>query len=308
MDHGFSIEELTDADLPAMVGLCRDALDLSDDAAEAEPIVSCLWGEAGSRRAIGFGARVGGVLHGVVLASVGRGDASVGHVDLLAVHPQARRRGIARALLGRVEDALRGQGVGEARLAGNPPYYAWPGIDVRYTPAICTALALGYEQDRTAWNMTADLSSGTSAAVRTTGPAEERLAAAGVTVRAATVDDLPALTGFAEVTFGGSWAGELAQSVGRAGAGCHLAVRADGELLGFAAYGACRPTWFGPMGTAPTARGLGIGGVLLRRCLRDQQAAGHARAEIGWVGPVRFYAEAAAAGIERVFFLYRKQL
>ena len=80
------------------------------------------------------------------------------------------------------------------------------------------------------------------------------------------------------------------------------------EVLGFAAYGSSRPSWFGPMGTAPAAQGLGIGGVLLRRCLADQRAAGHERAEIGWVGPVPFYASNSGARIERVFFLYRKQL
>jgi hypothetical protein len=48
--------------------------------------------------------------------------------------------------------------------------------------------------------------------------------------------------------------------------------------------------------------------VLLRRCLADQRAFGVTRAEIGWVGPVPFYSRAVGARIERVFFLYRKQL
>ena len=41
-------------------------------------------------------------------------------------------------------------------------------------------------------------------------------------------------------------------------AGCHIALRGD-EVLGFAAYGALRPSLFGPMGTLPAARGSGIG-------------------------------------------------
>ena len=95
--------------------------------------------------------------------------------------------------------------------------------------------------------------------------------------------------------------------MGRPGAGAHLAER-DGEILGFAAYGSSRPSWFGPMGTAPAAEGSGIGGVLLRRCLRDQAAAGIGAAQIGWVGPVPFYSGSAGARIERVFFLYRKAI
>jgi hypothetical protein len=69
-----------------------------------------------------------------------------------------------------------------------------------------------------------------------------------------------------------------------------------------------RPAWFGPMGTAPGAQLSGIGGILLRRCLADQRAAGHTRVQIGWVGPVPFYSRTVGAYIERVFFLYRKQL
>nr|WP_256862898.1 hypothetical protein [Microbispora sp. GKU 823] len=62
------------------------------------------------------------------------------------------------------------------------------------------------------------------------------------------------------------------------------------------------------MGTAEAARGLGVGRVLLRRCLADQAAAGQTSAQIGWVGPLRFYSRTVGARTERVFWLYRRAL
>ncbi|MFC4146518.1 GNAT family N-acetyltransferase [Micromonospora mangrovi] len=301
------IVELDRERLPAVVELCRRALDLPEDAAEASAMVETLAVRAAADRPVVLvGAARGGELVGVLIGSVAQSDRRLGHVDLVAVAPAERRRGVGRALLAEAERRLAGLGAVELLLAGNPPYYAWPGIDVRYTPAVCAALRLGYRQDRTAWNMTAELAAG-SAALRPTDAAERRLADQGVTVRRAEPADLPALAAFARSAFGGSWDGELAGSLGRPDAGAHLAER-DGELLGFAAYGSSRPSWFGPMGTAPAAEGSGIGGVLLRRCLRDQAAAGHGSAQIGWVGPVPFYAGSAGARIERVFWLYRKPI
>lgn len=301
------IIELGPDRLPEVVDLCRRALDLPEDAAEAPAVVATLADRAAADRTVlRLGAVRDGRLLGVLVGSLSATDPRLGHVDLVAVAPAERRQGVGAALLAGAETRLAALGASELLLAGNPPHYAWPGIDVRYTPAVCAALRLGYRQDRTAWNMTAALTEG-SPALRPTEAAERRLAARGVTVRRAEPADLPALTAFARSVFGGTWDGELAGSVGRPDAGTHLAER-DGEILGFAAYGSARPSWFGPMGTAPSAEGSGIGGVLLRRCLRDQAAAGIAAAQIGWVGPVPFYSGAAGARIERVFFLYRKAI
>lgn len=299
-----SIKPLSDDYVPGIVALCRAALDLPDDAAESAQIVARLREEPG----IGFVATLRDDVVGVALGSVSHRDPSVGHIDLVAVHPSARRQGLGRALVGRAEAALAGLGASDVLLAGNPPYYAWPGIDVRYTPAVCAAMSLGYEQDRTAWNMTADLSRDDLPALRRTDEAERRLAGEGIAVRRATPADAAKLAEFARATFGGAWTAEVEHSIDRPGAGCFLAAGPGGAVLGFAAYGSSRPSWFGPMGTAPAAEGKGIGGVLLRRCLREQRAAGITRAEIGWVGPVPFYSSTAGARIERVFFLYRKQL
>ncbi|PTA43253.1 GNAT family N-acetyltransferase [Micromonospora sp. RP3T] len=299
------IIELGPDRLPEVVALCRRSLDLPEDAAEAPAVVATLAVRAAADRPVLLlGAVRDGTLVGVLVGSRSVTDPRRGHVDLVAVAPTHRRQGIGAALLADAETRLAALGASEVLLAGNPPHYAWPGIDVRYTPAVCAALRLGYRQDRTAWNMTAALTEG-STALRPTEATERRLAERGVTVRRAVPTDLPALEAFARATFGGVWDGELAGSVGRPDAGTHLAER-DGEILGFAAYGSARPSWFGPMGTAPAAEGSGIGGVLLRRCLRDQAAAGLTEAQIGWVGPVPFYSNAVGARIERVFFLYRK--
>lgn len=300
------ITPYTGAHLPAVAALAARALDLPEDAGETDAILARLLTPPPGRRTVRLAAvdDTGDVL-GVVLASVRDDDGTVGHLDLVAVHPAARQRGVARALVTVAEKALGELGVSEVRIAGNAPCYAWPGIDVRYTPAICTALALGYEQVRTGWNMTVEL-----AGLTETADAEARLAALGIGVRRAGLQDTAAVEALAR-TFGEGWAWEAREAITRdaagAVAGCHIALRGN-EILGFAAFGALRPSLFGPMGTLPAARGTGIGNVLLCRCLGDQRAAGLASAQIGWAGPLAFYTRAVGARIERVFVMYRKDL
>ncbi|KAB8190072.1 GNAT family N-acetyltransferase [Nonomuraea phyllanthi] len=232
---------------------------------------------------------------GVVMASLSESHPVNGYIDLLAVHPSAQGQGRGRALVLAAEEWLRGQGARQSHFAGNPPCYAWPGIDVGYTAAACLAESLGYERFHVAWNMTADLGADLSVEddVR-------RLEDSGVRVFEAD-GDRGRVAAFIEEHWNDRWAWEATHA-----SGLHYAER-DGKVLGFAAWGA-RPGWFGPMGTSPDARGLGVGRVLLRRCLADQRAAGQASAQIGWVGPLRFYSHAVGARAERVFWLYRRDL
>jgi GNAT superfamily N-acetyltransferase len=260
---------------------------LPGDAQEAEAIVTLL-----SRNGFAVTHYVGDTLIGAALLSVGRKHPDAGHVDLLLVDPAHRRRGVARSLLERVEKEARQRGLRSLKVTGNAPNHAWPGVDVRYTAAICALESAGYERTGTAWNMTAPLPV----------PGPERTPPAGVTVRPATEADLPAVLEMVGAQWGPAWATEVERA-----AGVHVALR-DGAPIAFAAWGGCRPSWFGPMGTLPNATGLGLGGVLLRRCLDDQAKLGLSSAQIGWVGPVPFYSNAVGAYIERVFFLFEKSL
>jgi GNAT superfamily N-acetyltransferase len=286
------ISELTDLDWAAAV--CTRALDLPEDAAEAAVSVRRLADPPAGRQVVRLHAGDTGVGFG----SIDDRDPRIGHVDLLAVDPAARQHGIGRSLLAAIEDRLVELGATQIKLGANPPCYVWPGIDVRYTPAVCAARRLGYELVDTAWNMTVDLST-----VDTVSTDEDRLAEAGIEVRPGEESVVP----WVRATWHDGWAWEVAQSIDRSGAGVHVAWR-DGEPLGFAAYGGNRPSWFGPMGTAPAAEGLGVGRVLLRRCLVDQRDAGLRTAQIAWAGPLGFYSRAVGARVERIFWTYAKKL
>jgi mycothiol synthase len=260
---------------------------LPGDAEEAATIVNLL-----CRNGLLATRRESGVLVGAAVLSVGHKHPEAGHVDLLLVDPAHRRRGLALSMLAELEQLARARGLAVLKVVGNAPDYVWPGVDVRYTAAICALEKAGFKRSNVAWNMTAPLPP--------SGPL--RGVPEGVTVKRMDDSDRDAVLKVVTAQWGWSWAAEVERA-----AGCHVALR-DGEPIAFAAWGGCRPSWFGPMGTLPAATGLGLGAVLLRRCLEDQAALGLTSAQIGWVGPVPFYANAVGAYIERVFFLFEKTL
>lgn len=251
------------------------------DPLSADLLIENAWDDAGvvGRYAIDTGDDLEGFGLGVLRA--GR----AGYLKMLAVAPGARRRGLGSALLGAVESALVAKGAGSITVAGSAPNYLSPGVDDRYVDGLAFLGHHGYQVTGETENMTADL----RVADLDTAGAESRLDGQGVAVRRAMAGDRAALGTLLD-HFGGSWHDEVARSMALTPVGVHLAWRGS-ELLGFSAWGGNNNAagWFGPMGTLPAARGLGIGGVLLKRCLRDLRDLGFETAVIPWVGPVPFY-------------------
>ena len=286
----------------------RAALALWNRAAPYDPLTPGLWREKvweepspGPRLVAEASGEVVGVAVGALW---GPPNGSRGTVKLLAVAPEARRRGIGGRLLGAVEGGLREAGAETCRIAECSPNYLVPGVDLRYTPGWLFVQKHGYAHVGEAVNMHVDL----AAEAWETAAGEARLAGAGVEVRRARADDLGAVMAFLDAHWP-AWKPEIASAFAQRPVSLHLAWR-GGDLLGFSAYDANnRGTgWFGPMGTAPEARGLGIGGVLCRRCLRDLRAQGREAATIPWVAPVGFYAHHAGAHVSRVFHRFEKRL
>lgn len=279
------IAEATQQDYEQLRSVADRSLHL--DRPEAPGLITLLWGRPRSYAVV---AGDPGDPVGVAMGSLGgRG----GHVDLLAVLPEHRRRGIGRRLLSVLEERLIEAGAGELWIGGTVDRYAWPGIDVRYTAAVCLVEAAGYRKVDEGVNMTVDLR---------TAPLDGD-PPQGLDVRRLRPDEREDFARWMR-RWEGSWPEEAARSAAYDPARVHVASD-DSGYLGFACHGANRDSWFGPMGTDEAARGRGIGGTLLRRCLADQRDAGLDRAEIGWTGPIPFYSRTVGAYVDRVCWLYR---
>jgi GNAT superfamily N-acetyltransferase len=245
-------------------------------------------------------ATVGACLGSVAPAGDGTGE---GFIDLLVVDRAQQRRGVGRQLAAEMERQLAARGCQRIDLAAGSPNYAWPGVDVHYTAAVCFAEDAGYQRQGCEVNMDVDL----SGAALDTRAAENRLASEGIEVRRADAADDGQLQESLGSTWQADWIGEIGEALRSSEAGLHVAVRC-GRYVGFCCYGVNRVHEVGPIGTDPEMRGLGIGGVLLKRCLAEQRDRGIVAAELVWVGPLSYFSRAVHATIGRVFWLYSKDL
>ncbi len=120
------------------------------------------------------------------------------------------------------------------------------------------------------------------------------VADAGITVRRARAFEKHNVTSFIGRHFSGKWVSEAEVAMSRQPVACIIATR-DREIIGFACYDTTMRGFFGPTGVAESARGRGVGRLLLMRGLEGLRDTGHAYAIIGGVGPREFYEKACGA-------------
>ena len=218
-----------------------------------------------------------------------------GYVKFLCVDPDVRNRGLGSLLLTQVEERLESPiwRVGESN-----PNYLVPGVDVRHTVGIVFLEKHGYKKVGETYNLLCDLENDLF---------EDESPRQGLRVSRALPQDWPAIEAFLLRVFPG-WVHEVGVMMKNDPISLHLAWRGE-QLVGFSGYDGNNlgHGWFGPMGTDPEQRGLGVGRILLRRCLADLKAQGHQECVIPWVGPYGFYARHSLSRIERVFWRYEKE-
>jgi mycothiol synthase len=224
-----------------------------------------------------------------------------GYLDGLAVEDSVRRRGVGTALLNAIEARLTRAGAEHFAMGRNSWFYAWPGVDLGYTAALCFAERHGYRRVSVVQNMDVSLDRWVP------GRADEVLDRHGrkAILRRGEPTDWPALETFVREQFTEVWSHEARLALHRETPTIFIAIR-DERVTGFACYGVYRPDWFGPLAVDPQSRGEGLGEALLLLCLDDLAAAGVAVAQIGWIGPMSFYAKTVDARCGRVFAVLEK--
>jgi GNAT superfamily N-acetyltransferase len=231
-------------------------------------------------------------------------DGPRGIIKLAAVAGNRRREGIGSRLLAVVEERLAELGADVIRVCESAPNYLTPGVDCRYSAAPHFFESHGYVRTGEACNMTVDL----EARSFNDENEEQVLAGQKIDIRQARTGDSTAIERLLEEHWP-SWQQEVNNCLLNRPVTLYLALRGR-EVLAFSAFDANNKGtgWFGPMGTAPEARGRGIGRLLLFRCLSDIAAQGHRYATIPWVDPVGFYQQFSGAAVSRIFHRYEKEI
>jgi mycothiol synthase len=244
-------------------------------------------------------------IRGFIQGALGARDGKAhGWIRLLVVHPDFRKKGVGSALLIELEKRLREKGARAITTMDSAANYLSPGIDSRYTEAYSFLEKHGYERIGANLNLICDISPRTF----DVNADVHRLATEGYIIRRAESADRAAVLAFLRTCFP-FWEEEVLECFNNSPISLHICVR-NGEVVGFSAYQGNNKSlpWFGPMGVMPTERAKGIGAIVCKLCLRDLALQGHKKSIIPWVGPVRFYSKVCNARIDRVFWVWGKEL
>jgi len=146
------ISQTSARDLDDVASLCAQELVLDRYAGSIPAVLA-------RRPHVGLIATRGSSTVGACIGSVteDQDGAVEGFVDLLVIGRSSQRQGIGRQLVHAMEQQLASRGCQLIHLSGHSPYYAWPGIDIRYTAAVCFAEDLGYRRQECEVNMDVDL-------------------------------------------------------------------------------------------------------------------------------------------------------
>ncbi|MEI2688733.1 MAG: GNAT family N-acetyltransferase [Anaerolineae bacterium] len=237
-------------------------------------------------------AEVEGQLAGFVLSIVRRTplflqglEPDMAWITAFGVRPARQRQGIGRQLFDAALSRLAGLSRRRVSISPYTPNYFTPGVDVdAYPAAVAFLQSSGWQVASQPISMRAEL----------TGfqvPAEiqwleARLAGQGIVVRPVQAADLPELMPFVARHFGWDWF-RFAQEalLQHFGPGsdeiCFLVAARGPEIVGYCQQ---RRERFGPFGVDPAQRSLGIGRLLLFRCLDAMLAKGYHCAWFLWTG------------------------
>jgi ribosomal protein S18 acetylase RimI-like enzyme len=227
-----------------------------------------------------------------------------GYIKLLCVHPDERRKGIASQLYKKAEKKLIHSGVKTIRVYESIPNYFMPGVDPMYTEAVCFFERNGFKKFGDTSNLSADLVNKNFS----TDEEEKKLLKKDIIFKRAEPDEKNEVLNWLEKKFP-EWIPEVSESFNNNPVSLFIA-KANEDVQAFSAYEVNNKGtgWFGPMGTGKSFQGLGIGGILLKKCLLAMKEMGFKKAIIPWVGPIPFYMHYAGSKVERVFWRYEKIL
>ncbi len=235
-----------------------------------------------------------------------------GWITAFAVAPESRGRGAGSAMLTAADEFFHKRGRRRVSFSPYAPNYFLPGIDPAEYPAGKGLLekagfrtlhqAVAMDKELVGFRYPDDVRE-----------AERRLQDDGYVFERLTLPHLTALVRFNQEFFGPDWARAVRGGVaGSLALDRFLIARRGRDIAGFCMYGLYDgiAERFGPFGVHPQLQGIGLGKVLLYRCLEAMRGDGLHTAWFLWTGetsPAGHLYRRAGFHVSRRFEIMRKE-
>ena len=213
-------------------------------------------------------------------------DPDDGWITVFFVDPDYRGRGIGRALLERGCAHIAARGRTRVSISPYAPNYFWPGVDgERYPEAVTFLRKHGFTVIETPVSMATSLVGFRipPSVLDLQGRRERE----GYAFGALRSDQIVAVLDFNTRHFSADWARAIREALLRGVPRERVLVAARGDqIAGFCLYGGYDNVAerFGPFGVDPGLRRIGLGRVLLYRCLDEMRSQGLQHAWFLWTG------------------------
>jgi mycothiol synthase len=204
-------------------------------------------------------------------------------ITALGIHPMSDMQQVGNFLLTEIERRFKALGKRECRVAGYPPGYFTPGIDMRsYKSTVELFQANGYVLFHEALSM--DSSIVLFAVPEKTVEIEKKLKEDGIEIRFYRRHDLVRFMEFLEQSMPSDWVRVERRNLRKiVEGGFHpeqvVLVTKGNDIIGYCQF---EGSHFGPFGVSDAYQGRGIGTVLLARTLERMRQEGYHDAWVMW--------------------------
>jgi GNAT superfamily N-acetyltransferase len=237
-------------------------------------------------------------------------DPDDGWITVFFVDPACQRQGIAQALLDRARDFVAARRRRWVSVSPYAPNYFWPGVDAdRYPAAAALLRKNGFEVVETPVSMTTDLVG--FSIPRAVLELQQRRESEGYWFGTLQVKHVVGVLDFNMRCFSADWSRAVREALLRGVPRQRILVATrEDQIAGFCLYGGYDNVVerFGPFGVDPTLRRLGLGRVLLYRCLDMMHGEGLHNAWFLWTGledPAGHLYTSAGFHVSRTFTVMR---
>ena len=216
-------------------------------------------------------------------------------IKTIAIHPKYRTKQLFKKQLEITINQAKQRNKNEIRIANFASWYFHPGIDIKYEYYLQNYIQNNFTKYNEVIDYHIDLKNfkiPKRIKILYKKLIENNYRFKQIkNIEKTKTKEITKIINFIKQNFSPNWATEAKMALKEPNGGLWIAYNNQNQIIGFSAYSALEPNWFGPIGVIEKERRKGIGTILLYKALNSIRLNGIRYATIPWTNHLKFYTQ-----------------